>query len=75
MIEAKAGSQGRLYGSVTTTDVANAIQKQLGANIDRRELDIAEPVRLVGSYQVTARLHRSVTANVTIDVRPAGGSA
>ncbi len=75
VIEAKAGSQGRLYGSVTTTDVANAIQKQLGANIDRRELDIAEPVRLVGSYQVTARLHRSVTANVTIDVRPAGGSA
>jgi large subunit ribosomal protein L9 len=75
VIEAKAGSQGRLYGSVTTTDVATAIQRQLGASIDRRDLDIAEPVRLVGSYQVTARLHRSVNAKVTIEVRPTGGTA
>lgn len=74
VIEAKAGSQGRLYGSVTTTDVANAIQRQLGAAIDRRDLDIAEPVRQVGSYQVSARLHHGVTATVTIDVRALGGA-
>jgi large subunit ribosomal protein L9 len=69
VIEAKAGSQGRLYGSVTTADVATAIQKQLGTNIERRDLDIAEPVRHVGEYQVTAHLHRGVNATVTIDVR------
>jgi large subunit ribosomal protein L9 len=69
VIEAKAGSQGRLYGSVTSADVAGAIQKQLGASVDRRDLEIAEPVRQVGSYQVSARLHRAVTATVTIDVR------
>src|SRR5690242_9856354 len=45
VIEAKAGSQGRLYGSVTTADVATAIQKQIGTTIDRRDLDIADPVR------------------------------
>jgi large subunit ribosomal protein L9 len=73
-IEAKAGSQGRLYGSVTTADVAAAIQKQVGATLDRRDLDITEPVRQVGSYQVSARLHRSVTANVTIEVRAVGGA-
>src|ERR1043166_1483366 len=75
VIEAKAGSQGRLYGSVTTADVASAIQKQIGANVDRRELDIVDPVRQVGSYQVSARLHRNVTATLTIEVRAIGGGA
>jgi len=74
VIEAKAGSQGRLYGSVTTADVAAAIQKQVGASVDRRDLDIADPVRQVGSYAVAARLHRGVTATVTIDVRARGGA-
>jgi large subunit ribosomal protein L9 len=72
VIEAKAGSQGRLYGSVTTADVAAALQKQMGASVERRDLEIAEPVRQVGSYQVTARLHRAVTATLTIDVRAVG---
>ncbi|MBV8718963.1 MAG: 50S ribosomal protein L9 [Chloroflexi bacterium] len=71
-IEAKAGSQGRLYGSVTTADVATAIQKQLGASVDRRDLDIAEPVRQVGSYAVAAKLPRGVVATVTIEVRAIG---
>jgi len=74
VIEAKAGSQGRLYGSVTTADVATAIQRQVGASVDRRDLEIADPVRQVGSYQVAARLHRAVTASVTIDVRAIGGA-
>jgi large subunit ribosomal protein L9 len=74
VIEAKAGSQGRLYGSVTTADVATAIQKQLGAAIDRRDLEIAEPVRHVGTHEVSARLHHGVTAKVTIEVRAAGGA-
>jgi large subunit ribosomal protein L9 len=73
VLEAKAGSQGRLYGSITTADVATAIQRQLGATIDRRELDIAEPVRHVGSFQVSARLHRGVVATVTLEVRAASG--
>jgi large subunit ribosomal protein L9 len=72
MIEAKAGSQGRLYGSVTTADLSSAIQKQLGAAVDRRDLDLADPVRQVGSYQATARLHRAVTATLTIEVRAVG---
>ena len=74
VLEAKAGAQGRLYGSVTTADVAEALQRQLGASVDRRNLEIAEPVRQVGSYQVTARLHRSVSATVTVEVRAASGA-
>jgi large subunit ribosomal protein L9 len=74
VVEAKAGAQGRLYGSVTTADVANAIQKQVGTGLDRRDLEITDPVRQVGSYRATARLHRSVTATITIEVRPIGGA-
>src|SRR5579859_4768064 len=61
VVEAKAGAQGRLYGSLTTSDVVSAVQKQLATSLDRRNLDIAEPVRQVGSYPVTARIHRAVT--------------
>jgi large subunit ribosomal protein L9 len=74
VIAAKAGSQGRLYGSVTTADVASAIQKQVGTSVDRRDLELNDAVRQVGSYQVSARLHRAVSATVTIEVRAIGGA-
>jgi large subunit ribosomal protein L9 len=72
VLEAKAGSQGRLYGSITTTDIAAAVQRQLGATIDRREIEIGEPIRQVGSYQVSARLHHGIAAKLTVEVRAAG---
>jgi large subunit ribosomal protein L9 len=74
VVEAKAGQQGRLYGSVTTADVATAVQKQLGVTLERRDLEIADQVRQVGSYPVTARLHRSVTATITVEVRAIGSA-
>ena len=74
VVEAKAGSQGRLYGSLTTADVVAAVQKQLGTSLDRRDLEIAEPVRQVGSYHVNARLHRTVTATITVEVRALGSA-
>ena len=74
VVEAKAGAQGRLYGSLTTADVVSAVQKQLGTGLDRRVLDIVEPVRQVGSYHVTARLHRGVTATITVEVRALGSA-
>src|SRR5438105_2620314 len=60
VLHSKAGAQGRLYGSITTADIADAIQRQLGASVDRRGLEIGEPIRQVGSHQVQARLHRAV---------------
>jgi len=73
VLESKAGSTGRLYGSITTTDVATAIKNQLGAELDRRELEITEPVRQIGQHRVTARLYKGVTATLTVEVRAAGG--
>jgi large subunit ribosomal protein L9 len=72
IVEAKAGQQGRLYGSVTTADVATAVQRQLGVNLERRDLEIADQVRQIGSYPVTARLHRAVSATITVEVRAIG---
>ena len=74
MVDAKAGAQGRLYGSLTTADVVAAVQKQIGTSLDRRDLEIAEPVRQVGSYHVNARLHRTVTATITVEVRALGSA-
>jgi large subunit ribosomal protein L9 len=74
IVEAKAGQQGRLYGSVTTSDVASAVQRQLGVTLERRDLEIADQVRQVGSYPVTARLHRTVNATITVEVRAIGSA-
>jgi large subunit ribosomal protein L9 len=72
VLHSKAGAQGRLYGSVTTADVADAIQRQLDASVDRRDLEIHEPIRHLGSHQVSVRLHRAVTATLTVEVRAEG---
>lgn len=74
VVESKAGAQGRLYGSITSADVVSAVQKQLGVSLDRRDIDIPDPVRQVGSYHVTARLHRTVSATVTVEVRAVGSA-
>jgi large subunit ribosomal protein L9 len=74
VLQSKAGTSGRLYGSITTADVADAVQRQLGASIDRREVEIPEPIRQLGSYQVAARLHHGVTASLTVEVRAEGAA-
>jgi large subunit ribosomal protein L9 len=74
VVEAKAGQQGRLYGSVTNADVAGAIQRQLGVSVDRRDLEIGDSVRQIGSYEATVRLHRAVTATLTVEVRALGSA-
>jgi len=74
VLESKAGSQGRLYSSVTTADVVAAVKKQFGEDLDRRDLELPEAVRHVGEYHVEARLHKGVTATLTLDVRAASGA-
>ncbi len=67
-ITARAGTEGRLFGSVTTADVAEAIQAQTGAVIDRRKIELAEPIKSVGSHVVPVKLHAEVDAEVTVEV-------
>jgi large subunit ribosomal protein L9 len=67
VITAKAGSEGKLYGSVTTGDIAQAIHSQANISIDRKKLHV-EQIKSLGSYTVTAKLHHDVEFPVTIDI-------
>ncbi len=66
-IKSKAGSEGRLFGSVTASDVADAIKAQTSIDIDRRKLHL-DQIKTLGSHQVSVRLHSDVEFPVTIDV-------
>ncbi len=67
-IEARVGQDDQLYGSVTTSDIAEAVQAQTGIELDRRNMSLEEPIRQVGTHQVEMRLHPEVRAQLTIDV-------
>ena len=64
----KVGEQGRLYGSITAADVAEALAKELGQPIDKRKIELQEPIRMLGEYRVPYRLSRTVTATLTVQV-------
>jgi large subunit ribosomal protein L9 len=67
-IPARAGSEGRLFGSVTTTDVATAVEAQTGIELDRRRLHLDEPIRSLGMHEVPAKLHADVEFAITVEV-------
>jgi len=67
-ISARAGEEGRLFGSVTKSDVARAIQEQLGQDVDRHIVRLDEPIRSLGTHQVEVHLHEEVNALVTVEV-------
>ncbi len=65
---AHAGATGKLFGSVTTSDVAVAVRNAGGPALDKRALVIAKPIKSVGEHKVQVKLHDAVTANVVISV-------
>jgi len=67
VIAQKAGEQEQLFGSVTSKDIAEALEKQ-DYHIDRRKIQLDDPIRQLGQYQVPIRLHREVTVEVTVQV-------
>jgi large subunit ribosomal protein L9 len=71
-IKARAGGEGRLFGSVTSVDIAEAVQKQTGAEIDRRKIDLDEPLKELGGVDVQVRLHPEVLATLHVEVEAAG---
>jgi large subunit ribosomal protein L9 len=67
-VTARAGAEGRLFGSVTATDIAAAIEAQTNVQIDRRKLVLGEPIKSLGTHVVPAKLHAEVEFPVTVDV-------
>jgi large subunit ribosomal protein L9 len=70
-IKARAGGEGRLFGSVTSADIADAVLKQTGAELDRRKLDLDEPLKELGGADVSVRLHPDVVATIHVEVEAA----
>ncbi len=66
-ITAKAGQEGKLFGSVTSADVVAAVREQTGIELDRRQVE-AEPIKSLGQHTVTAKLHRDVSFPITVEV-------
>ena len=69
-IQARVGQDEQLYGSVTTSEIAEAVQAQTGIVLDRRDMSLEEPIRTVGTHQVDMRLHSDVRIQITIEVSP-----
>ena len=69
-IPAKVGSGGRLFGSVTATDVVDAVASQAKVNLDRRKLHLDEPIKSAGTHEVPVKLHSDVEFRVTVEVVP-----
>jgi large subunit ribosomal protein L9 len=63
----KAGDQDTLFGSVTAKDIAELLDKQ-GYTIDRRKISLPEPIKMLGAHKVSIKLHREVTAEITVNV-------
>ncbi len=68
-LDVRAGAQGRLFGSVSASDIADAVRRAGGPELDRRRIEIGTPIRTVGTHQVTVRLHPEVTATLDVEVR------
>jgi large subunit ribosomal protein L9 len=66
-VHARAGEEGRLFGSVTADDIAEAIRRK-GVEISKKQLDLTEPIKATGFYKVTVRLHPNVSAMVEVNV-------
>ena len=67
-VPVRAGESGRLFGAVTPVDIASAIKKAGGPTVDRRAVEIAKPIKMVGSHTVGIKLHDAVTAHVQVAV-------
>ncbi|HEX7165800.1 MAG TPA: 50S ribosomal protein L9 [Acidimicrobiales bacterium] len=67
-VKARAGNEGRLFGSVTAGDVAQAVEEQTGVAIDRRKLRLEEAIRSLGTHEIPVKLHADVEFRITVEV-------
>src|SRR5512141_444559 len=71
VLRKKAGEHDALYGSVTSTELAEALAAK-GITVDKRRIELEEPFKRLGQHTVHVKLHRDVTVGINVDVQPAG---
>jgi large subunit ribosomal protein L9 len=67
-LQTRAGAGGRLFGSISTADIAAAVKTAGGPDLDRRKIEVRNPIKTIGSHQVAVRLHPEVSASLEIEV-------
>jgi len=67
-LKAKAGAKEKLYGSITSADIAAELQKATGVEIDKRKIELEEPIRQLGSYEVAVKLGRDISPKIKVTV-------
>ncbi|MFI0816967.1 50S ribosomal protein L9 [Streptomyces sp. NPDC021098] len=67
-LKTRAGDAGRLFGSVTPADIASAIKDAGGPDVDKRRIEVPQPIKTLGAHQVSVRLHAEVAAKVGVEV-------
>ena len=72
-LTAKSGEAGRLYGSITNAEVAQALAAQHGIEVDRRAISFPHPIKVLGTHEAKVHLHKDVEATLSIEVAPDAG--
>ena len=67
-LPAKAGKNGRLFGAVTSAEIVGAVQRAGGPELDRRRVEVKNPIKTVGEHEVRVRLHPEVSAKIALSV-------
>jgi len=68
ILTVNAGEEGRLFGSVTTQDIARGLKEMLGVDVDRKKIELDEPLKQLGTYDVDIKIHPDITATIKVDV-------
>ncbi len=68
ILKAKAGTKDKLYGSITSADITSELEKTTGLVVDKRKVELAEPIRQLGSYEVVIRLAKDVVPKIKVSV-------
>ncbi len=67
-LQTRAGGGGRLFGSISTADIVGAVQDAGGPALDKRKIEVRNPIKTVGAHQVAIRLHPDVSATLSVEV-------
>ena len=69
-VQVKCGEKGRLYGSITTEEIAQELEKQHGVKVDKRKIELENPIRNIGTFTITVGLYTGVSAKMLVNVEP-----
>ncbi|MEV0400661.1 50S ribosomal protein L9 [Actinoallomurus sp. NPDC050550] len=67
-LRTRAGDSGRLFGAVTPADIAGAVKASGGPQLDKRRIEVKNPIKTVGAHQIAVRLHPEVSAKISLEV-------